>query len=296
MGSMRLRMGAAFGLASVVLCGCTTPPGLDTVGKSVLAVTFPNDQQAFDYFVGKGLEGFQAAGIVGNLDVESGMNPAAVQSGGPGRGIAQWLAGGRWDATSNDNAVAFASGAGMGVKTLALQLDFIWYELETFPAYGLAKLSQTSNVSEATIAFETDFEACGSCNHSQRVSDAENVLASFGSGTVDLGSSTTAAGCTLSTGATGSCIDVAACAAVPDHVATAGLCPGASNIQCCTGPNVTPTPDMQDMATPAAGPVPAQAGGCSVSASSRPTSSLWFAALMMMFVAYRRILRGYLLD
>ena len=133
---------------------------------------------ACNYFVGKGLTNFQAAGIVGNLDQESGVNPGAVQSGGPGRGIAQWSVGGRWDTDSNDNAVAYASKEGQSVLSLQLQLDFIWYELTTFSGYGLASLKGTTNVTDATVVFETDFEGCGQCDQSTRISYAEGVLPS----------------------------------------------------------------------------------------------------------------------
>src|SRR4051794_15363078 len=52
-----------------------------------------NDKVAFDFFLGKGLTPIQAAGIIGNLDQESGMSPTISQyGGGPGRGIAQWSA------------------------------------------------------------------------------------------------------------------------------------------------------------------------------------------------------------
>ena len=148
--------------------------------ESPITATFPNDQTAFDYFVGKGLTNFQAAGIVGNLDQESGVDPNAVQQGGPGRGIAQWSVGGRWDTDANDNAVAYAAQHNQSVWSLQLQLDFIWYELTNIPSYGLAALKGTSNVSAATIAFETDFEGCGQCLQSQRIAYAQNVLNAFG--------------------------------------------------------------------------------------------------------------------
>ena len=46
----------------------------------------------------------QAAGIIGNLDQESGMDPTISQyDGGPGRGIAQWSTGGRWDTDANSH-------------------------------------------------------------------------------------------------------------------------------------------------------------------------------------------------
>src|SRR5208283_4522840 len=108
-------------------------------------------------FVSKGLTGFQAAGIVGNLDQESNDDPTAVQAGGPGRGIAQWSVGGRWDHDGGDNEVAYAASSGMSEWSLGLQLDFIWYELTHFSGYGLAELRAATTVSAATIAFEVHF-------------------------------------------------------------------------------------------------------------------------------------------
>src|SRR5437660_629039 len=80
---------------------------------------------------------------------------------GPGRGIAQWSAGGRWDSDQGDNLVAFASQEGQSPYSLDVQLDFIMYELQTFPDYGLAKLKASTNVTDATTDFELDFEGCG---------------------------------------------------------------------------------------------------------------------------------------
>jgi len=71
----------AVGLAlTVSFAGCGAGPGEPT-GETASAVGFTNDKAAFDYFLGKGLASFQAAGIVGNLDQESGVDPTAVESG-----------------------------------------------------------------------------------------------------------------------------------------------------------------------------------------------------------------------
>src|ERR1051325_10039043 len=121
------------GLLSATGCEGMSPPA---EGEHVLATAFANDQTAYNFFVGKGLTNVQAAGIVGNLDQESGVNPNAVQyGGGPGRGIAQWSVGGRWDTSYHANAVWFAGQRGESVWSLNLQLEFIWYELTTF-GYG----------------------------------------------------------------------------------------------------------------------------------------------------------------
>src|SRR6476646_3597410 len=96
---------AAAIVAALNACGGGNPgesPG-EPVGEATSGLT-ANDKLAFDYFLGKVLTSVPAAGIVGNLDQESGMDPTAVQPGGPGRGIAQWSVGGRWDSASNDNA------------------------------------------------------------------------------------------------------------------------------------------------------------------------------------------------
>jgi len=155
---------------------------LATLATPSLAwATFPNDQAAYDFFVAKGLTNFQAAGIVGNLDQESGVDPTIAQyGGGPGRGIAQWSTGGRWDTSSRDNAVWYAGTRGESVWSLNLQLEFIWYELTTFSGYGLGTLRGSQNVSQATIAFQNDFEGCGTCDESQRISYAERVLSAMG--------------------------------------------------------------------------------------------------------------------
>src|SRR5262249_36921527 len=122
--------------AFVAGCSAGSSPS-ESVAQTSEAL-FANDKAAFDFFVAKGLFNYQAAGIVGNLDQESGVDPLAVQSGGPGRGIAQWSVGGRWDTGPNDNAMWFTSqDGGLSVDSLQLQLDFIWYELTTFPGFGL---------------------------------------------------------------------------------------------------------------------------------------------------------------
>lgn len=185
LATTRWTLAAACLTLGLAACGDAGGPGAESTGSSasseIVPYLFTNDQAAYDYFVGKGLTNFQAAGIVGNLDQESGVDPTAVQQGGPGRGIAQWSVGGRWDTDANDNCLWYASQQGQSSTSLTLQLDFIWYELTTFSGYGLAALRATTNVTDATIAFETDFEGCGTCDQSTRISYAEGVLSAYGS-------------------------------------------------------------------------------------------------------------------
>jgi hypothetical protein len=164
--------------ASACVAGPNPPREVEMVQAGTTA--FANDQPAFEYFVGKGLTPFQAAGIVGNLDQESGVDPGAVQyGGGPGRGIAQWSVGGRWDTSTNDNVLAYASMQGKPSGSLDLQLDFIWYELTNI-GYGFAQLKATTNVTDATLTFMDKYEICGTCASSQRIAYAQAVLDAYG--------------------------------------------------------------------------------------------------------------------
>jgi hypothetical protein len=146
--------------------------------------TFPNDHAAYDFFIAEGFTDYEAAGIVGNLDQESGDSPTAVQS--PpcpcGEGVAQWTIGARWNVEQDNNMVWYATTlpGSPSPKTLSPQLHFIWYELKTFPNYGLSALQSSENVTNATITFETDFEGCGDCDQGNRIEYAEAVLSAFG--------------------------------------------------------------------------------------------------------------------
>ena len=176
-------------LASLVLGGCTDasdgpngPNRPDKLGEADqdLTTAYANDKPAFDYFVSKGLTNFQAAGIVGNLDQESGVDPNSVQSGGPGRGIAQWSVGGRWDTTAGgNNMLAYAAASNQNAHSLQAQLEFIWLELTT-EGYGYAQLKATTNVTDATVVFMTKYEICGNCVQTTRINDAQAVLAAYG--------------------------------------------------------------------------------------------------------------------
>lgn len=164
---------------AVLVPGCLAQPGDEALGVAVEALN-DNSHAAFDYFLAKGLTPVQAAGIVGNLMQESSCSPTAVQPGGPGRGIAQWSVGGRWDRSSGDNAVAFAASRRASVWSLALQLDFIWFELTTFSGYGLAQLRAATTVTAATQAFQNRYEICGTCIQTQRIAYANQALAAYG--------------------------------------------------------------------------------------------------------------------
>lgn len=219
-GLLVFRVMKSAALAFVVAAlgaGCVA--NVDTIDPNDPTVTTPPDDPdpspisehalsnaehtAFNYFVTQGLTEIQSAAIVGNLIQESSVKPTAVQyGGGPGRGIAQWSVGGRWDSSHNDNVTSYATSHGGSRWDLTTQLDFTWYELTTFSGYGLAQLRAATTVSAATVVFQNRFEVCGACNQSNRIASANQVLAAYGgsSGGGSTGGGT--GGGTTNTGAT----------------------------------------------------------------------------------------------
>lgn len=140
-----------------------------------------NNHIAYDFFIDHGLTPTQSAGIVGNLMLESGspINPRAVQWGGPGRGIAQWSVGERWNGRGYDTLAHYAQAHHASMYSLNTQLNFIWYELAYYPSYGLRQLRTTHSVGSATGVFMRRFEMCGVCAQGVRTSYASGVLASY---------------------------------------------------------------------------------------------------------------------
>jgi len=247
MTSLLVRLALPLVLASsalVVACGEaeTGDPELGEIEQGLQ--TFPNQGPAFEYFVGKGLSPAQSAGIVGNLSEESGVDPTIKQlGGGPGRGIAQWQVGGRWDTAAAGNVLDFAAGPpARNPLSLDVQLDFIWFELTTIPSYGLTQLRATTTAEDAVLVFKRYYEGCPACSAGRRIEYAEDVLARFGSGSGSSSSSSssssggaTGPACVVTTtGEEGACLEVSECAGL-GGVSTPGFCPGSSDVQCCTG-------------------------------------------------------------
>ena len=143
-------------------------------GSAAPAALSKNAKTAYDYFINKGLSPAQAAGIIGNLMQESGVNPGSVQSGGPGRGIAQWSVGERWQ-----GVLAMAKAQGKQPGDLGVQLDYLWKELTTTESGSLAALKGTSSASQAAVVFEQHFERAGTPKNAARIANAESVLAKY---------------------------------------------------------------------------------------------------------------------
>lgn len=178
---------------------CSTDQSTTSGGSDVF-IGNNNGQIAFNFFVApdKGLTKEQAAGIVGNLQAESGVNPTAVNSIGA-TGIAQWL-GGRKTAM-----LAFSPNP----LTLESQLRFIWFEgTQSAEKPGFDRfLAETANdvgaegAAHAAVVFEDTYERSGGALLPQRQEYARQAFELFGpqAGTSAQGTSAAGDACNKTT-------------------------------------------------------------------------------------------------
>lgn len=124
-------------------------------------------EKVYNYLIEKGLTPPQAAGVMGNLQEESGINPRRVQGskviesdvmkidGKTGYGLIQWTSLGR-----QQGLKAAITAAGVKDSDLDVQLNQMWKEMNSSEFYenGFARLKATSDYTEATSLFMLHFE------------------------------------------------------------------------------------------------------------------------------------------
>lgn len=140
-----------------------------------------NTEKAYNFFLsqeipGGGLQPHQAAGIVGNLIVESNVDPLAHNVPEGSRGVAQWNPNsGRPDRlTQLRNFCALNN---MPDDSLYAQLCFIKYELYVVPEhFGLRELTSSQDVKEACEAFERYYEKPASGTSAKRLASSRELL------------------------------------------------------------------------------------------------------------------------
>ena len=156
-------------------------------------------QKAFNYFVSQGLAPFMSAGIVGNMQAESGVQPERLQStpsglqtpaesltdyqlnhtgnGSVGWGIVQW--------TPPGKMINPTKAAGKNPNDISVQLDFLWAQLTTGSEKGAGDaLKATTDVDSAAVSFLTKYERPLHPQDSQgvRITFAEQILKQYGGG------------------------------------------------------------------------------------------------------------------
>ena len=116
-----------------------------------------SDKKVYKWLRQDGFSHAAASGILGNLKQESGTNPNANQPGGPGRGIAQWSEGERWD-----QLVAFANRNGKDPEDLRTQYEFMLKEMKAgIFGFKLEEFKRMGNAREAARYFNDHFEKAG---------------------------------------------------------------------------------------------------------------------------------------
>jgi len=117
----------------------------------------PRSKQIYSYLRGKGLTADAAAGVLGNLQIESGLNPTVVNSSSGAFGIAQWL-GSRKKALT-----AYAAAHHSSATSLHTQLQFLLHEMNGANGDGsIAALNSYQSPAAAAQYFEQTFERAGS--------------------------------------------------------------------------------------------------------------------------------------
>ncbi|HET9850418.1 MAG TPA: phage tail tip lysozyme [Candidatus Saccharimonadales bacterium] len=164
--------------------GCTANVDVSLSGNGQI-------QQAFNFFVSKGLSAEQAAGIVGNFKWESGVDPTKENGGtdsntpGDTWGIAQWTqSSGRLG-----NLEKYAQQNNLNIDDLATQLAFAWYELSQGTETNvLGYLKQVSGfgiqaVDSASNIVFNNYEGAGDATGPKRAQLSEEVYQQYGGST-----------------------------------------------------------------------------------------------------------------
>lgn len=139
-----------------------------------------NQKIIWDYFVRKGMSFYAIAGLMGNLQAESNLNPKNLQGtyekklgmtdetytkqvdegtytnfihDSAGYGLAQWTWWSRKEGLYN-----FAKQSRCSIGDLQLQLDYLWYELSGHYASILRQINNASSVREASDIILTQYE------------------------------------------------------------------------------------------------------------------------------------------
>lgn len=111
-----------------------------------------NEEKAWNYLTQKGLTGEQAAGIMGNITIESHFDPLASNAGNY-IGIAQWDAAGRWA-----SLVRWANDNGYDEHKFETQLEYLWKEANTRTSGNIEGIKRYSDIPHTTWYWGRYFE------------------------------------------------------------------------------------------------------------------------------------------
>jgi|TARA_B100001094_G_C18099525_1_gene754933 hypothetical protein len=142
-----------------------------------------NKEKAYNFFISDLIavpfEPHQAAGIVGNMIVESrngnDIDPIAKNKSEGSFGICQWNPG-SGNPSRYAQLVNFANANNLPVESLYCQLQFVMFELYKFGYLGLTDLRASEDVESATAAFERKFERPAEGSSAKRIAEATIIF------------------------------------------------------------------------------------------------------------------------
>lgn len=118
-----------------------------------------NEEIVYEYFMEKGLNAAQIAGIMANIDAESSFNPESVNKSSGAKGLFQWL-GGRAAALDK-----LAQSQGKDWKDIYCQLDYAWSEIDSPESWGnrdaYNSFMKTTSAKDAAMLFCVHWERPG---------------------------------------------------------------------------------------------------------------------------------------
>jgi hypothetical protein len=141
LGAALVIAGIVFGIAKPVLaytqndllcvyqhtCGYdptdTTQPAVPCGGGIDNLTGSDSEEKVWNFLTEKGLDNYQAAGVLGNLLQESALDPKIQSPGGAYTGIAQWNTEGRWA-----QLVTWAHSKQLDEYSLDTQMQYLWDE------------------------------------------------------------------------------------------------------------------------------------------------------------------------
>lgn len=144
-----------------------------------------NARDTWDFLTGNGFTPIAAAGIMGNLQQESGFDPLITEKGYPGwqtlrdvkfggAGIAQWTDPGRCDRFDE-----YMASNGLDPHALHSQLSFMLFEANKWYSGAVSAVNAATSPTDAAIAWEKGYEGAGNPQMSNRTSAAEAFYQKF---------------------------------------------------------------------------------------------------------------------
>ncbi|WP_062991891.1 phage tail tip lysozyme [Nocardia anaemiae] len=155
----------------------TGPAGL---GRSASAQPISGGQRVtaseiYKYLLSKGFTPAQAAGILGNMQVESGFDTGAYNPAEGAIGLCQWEGGRR------TNLEAFAAAQGKSVTDWHVQVDFMMHELQGTESGAYGQIKSANSAGAAAAAFDQYYERSSGEARGQRVANANSIASNMAS-------------------------------------------------------------------------------------------------------------------